>query len=539
MRIAAAVLVVACALGLGVAAADENDDFLKLIERAAKTSNLMADGAAPFHMKLVAQSNRKDHPEYATEIEWWWSSAEKWRREVKTPGFTQTAVRNGTQYYESNSSEYLPWWLHELIAATTDPVPLEELRRADMDVHGACGKWESEYAKDGEKIGVSNQACVNPDGTVGQLFTRTLGAEFGNYQSFGGKRVAGTVKVWAVSPNEVTGTVTVLEKLKDADEKFQVVNDIGFGARVRFVSVAGDAVQLDQEKSRAVEWPVVHSFPAKGVMAVQVKLDREGNVREVGTIVSSNVALTDAAKQQIGQWKFKPYLQDGFPVEVNTTIAVPYATRMEMLGADGKALVPEPFIERMKKARALSDPRGEGGVPFHLTAKVELKSGATGSYEETWHSAAKWERRLVIGDAGVSQMCDGGKVTANFEGPASSRVLLQMILNEMDGRFPDRRYQVYEADWGQSVVQFDGKEMVRVARGQVDEKNQPIDGQAFWFDTQGLLHGAFEQATTAEYQDFEEWSGKRVPRRIKVTGKDGVLLTITIEKIEAVGGVTP
>lgn len=133
MRLAAAVLLVAACVvgvGMGVAAADENDDFVKL-------------------------------------------------------------VQSGTQYYESNSSEYLPWWLHELIVATINPVPVEELKRDDIDVHGTCANWQSEYAKDGEKIGASSRTCFNPDATVRELFAHTLAAQFGNYQSFGGKRVAG------------------------------------------------------------------------------------------------------------------------------------------------------------------------------------------------------------------------------------------------------------------------------------------------------------------------------------------------------------
>ena len=523
-------LVAMCA---GTAAADERFD--KALEKAARKSNLMEPGSAPFHVKLVAENKRQEHPEYSVEIEMWWSSPEKWRREVRSPGFTQTSVRNGERYYEDDSSDYLPWWLDELIRALLEPVAVEDLKVDDLEFHPPCGGWQSEYRKDGEGIALGNRMCFNPDDTVSEIFTSTIAAQLGNYQSFGGKRVAGTIVVWPQSPNEVRGTVAVLEKLKGSEELFAVPKDTGLAARLRFVSVPESAVELDGEKSRALEWPVVHNFPVRGVMAVSVKIDREGNVREVGTIVSSNHVLIPAAAEQIQRWKFKPYVTDGAGTQVNTTLTIPYTVKMELLGAHGETAVAEPFLNRIKKSREMSDPRSGDAKPFHLIANFDAGGGRTGRYEETWRNSKEWDRQAAASDSRVTESCTGGQSVREFGGPEAQRRLLEIVLNEMDGRLPDRKYAVYEADWGQSAVRFDGEEMVRIARGQVDADNQPTSGQAYWFDTTGLLRGAYERPTTAQYSAFEEWNGKRVPRKITLTYSGKSVLVIVVEKIETPG----
>jgi hypothetical protein len=102
----------------------------------------------------------------------------------------------------------------------------------------------------------------------------------------------------------------------------------------------------------------------------------------------------------------------------------------------------------------------------------------------------------------------------------------------MTGRFPNPDGSFIEGDWGQSAVLFQGMETVRIARGAVDEKNQPISGGAYWFDADGLLRGAYVQPQTTVYRDFALWNEKQIPRKIEVVLNGKKILTITIEQIE-------
>jgi TonB family protein len=514
-------------------ASAHDDDFGEWIAKASHKSSLTEPGSRPFHLKLEASETRHNDPQYKAEIEVWWAAPDKWRREVKSPVFSQTAVQEGKRYYESNSSDYLPWWLHELIQESVDPIPVAELKDEDVELtRQGCAKWETEYSKEKEKITVYNNVCFNADGTAKYIFTRTLGTQFGDYQKFGDKHVARAITVSAYGPGEVKGKVTLLERLGPNDSHFAMPSDTSINSRVRFLSVPESALEPDMPSTPPVNWPVVHNFPGTGAITINVKLDRSGSVREVGGIVSSNVVLNDAALEQVKTLKFKPYLSDGSPVQVNTNITLRYETKVELLGANGKSYVAERFLSRIKKARELSDPRMEESKPFHLHASFQAGENAPGTYEETWLAPTKWRRQAQLGSVTVVESRSDNKFYRKFTGSDFSPRQIDSFLDGMDGPLPRTDGSFQEPDWGQSAVQLDGIDMVRVARGQVDSKNQPISGQAYWFDSAGLLRAAYVQPRTTTYNNFEAWNGKQIPRHAELA-ENGVRLMVTsIDQIE-------
>ena len=172
------------------------DEFQDALAKAARTSTLTAPGGKPFHLKLSAADTRGNSSEFKAELELWWAAPDKWRRELRSPAFTQTAVQDGTRYSETNSSDYLPFWLHELIQESVDPIPEAQLKDLDVDwSKSGCGKWETEYSKDAEKISVHNSVCFNSNGTAREIFTQPLGVVFADYKSFSGKEVARSLTV--------------------------------------------------------------------------------------------------------------------------------------------------------------------------------------------------------------------------------------------------------------------------------------------------------------------------------------------------------
>jgi hypothetical protein len=90
-------------------AQDDTAEFRALIEKSVASTSLTTLGSQPFHLKLEAADSTKVHPEYKTELEVWWAAPDKWRRELKSPMFSETAVQNGQSYSESTSGNYLPY----------------------------------------------------------------------------------------------------------------------------------------------------------------------------------------------------------------------------------------------------------------------------------------------------------------------------------------------------------------------------------------------------------------------------------------------
>lgn len=242
----------------------------------------------------------------------------------------------------------------------------------------------------------------------------------------------------------------------------------------------------------------------------------------------------DSARQQIMKWKFKPYLVEGSPVQVNATLAIPFDAKMELLGASGKALPVEPFLQRMQKSRELSDPRTADSIPFHFHATLQRGPRQTGTYDEIWESPEKWRREIRLGAVTMVDSRNGEETSHKLAGANSPSPEMAYLLDLLVAwHFPDRHYEVYEADWGQSAVSFAGIDTVRVARGQVDAQNQPTSGQAYWFDSSGLLRGDYEQPNTTTYSKFLNWNNKQAPRRVEVSAKGKRRWLIFIDKLES------
>lgn len=514
------------------------DEFQDALAKATRSSTLTVPGGKPFHLKLSAADTRGNSSEFKVELELWWAAPDKWRRELKSPAFTQTAVQDGTRYSETNSSDYLPFWLHELIQESVDPIPEAQLKDIDVDwSRSGCGKWETEYSKDAEKISVYNNVCFNANGTAREIFTQPLGVVFADYKSFGGKEVARSLTVWPGARSEVKAKVTLLEPLKPDGSLFSIPSDTGFPSRLRFLSVPESALQPDTKANGLPAWPVVHNFPASGLISINVKLDRDGKVREVGSPISKNVVVNDATAAQIKNWKFQPYLVEGFPVQVSTNITLHFDAKMELLGANGKSFPAEPFLAHINKSRALSDPRTKGSPPFHLHATFQIPPDQSGTYEETWLSPTKWRREIQLGSVTLLATQNDNAAYHKSRGADSATKELDYLIDLMYGHFP-RLDSFQEGDWGQSAVQLGSMDLVRVARGQVDAENRPITGQAYWFDFAGYLRADFVQPRATIYSKFEPWNRKQVPRRAEVSENGKPCMLVDIDKIEPAGDVS-
>src|ERR1700722_4884668 len=110
---------------LGLTASGRADDSEKLVKKAVERSTLNQAGTKPFHLKaVIAPSRERDRGSNRTgEVEIWWASPTRWKREVRSPEFHQTTIVNGTKEWQKNEGDYFPEWLRETCVALIEPVP--------------------------------------------------------------------------------------------------------------------------------------------------------------------------------------------------------------------------------------------------------------------------------------------------------------------------------------------------------------------------------------------------------------------------------
>jgi TonB family protein len=91
---------------------------------------------------------------------------------------------------------------------------------------------------------------------------------------------------------------------------------------------AGDRVQLSPQTAQSVSVSVPPDYPllarqmkVQGAVSLQALISREGTIQEL-QILSGPGILAAAAREAVKQWHFKPYIQNGQPVETQARITV-------------------------------------------------------------------------------------------------------------------------------------------------------------------------------------------------------------------------
>jgi len=91
---------------------------------------------------------------------------------------------------------------------------------------------------------------------------------------------------------------------------------------------AGDHVQLSKQTAQSVSVSVSPDYPllarqmkVQGAVRLQALISREGTIQEL-QILSGPSILATAAREAVKQWHFKPYMQNGQPVETQANITV-------------------------------------------------------------------------------------------------------------------------------------------------------------------------------------------------------------------------
>ena len=386
-NLARVVIVLAIALGLpGSARTDDS----KIVKKAVERSTLNQPGTKPFHLKAVlAPSRERDQASHRTgEVEIWWASPTQWKREVRSPEFHQIAIVNGEREWQKSEGDYFPEWLRETSVALIEPVPsldkvLEKVNEADVvKLFGTTQFSWTTMSTDGNvsKGMGAVVAITDSTGLLQDAGDIGWGGLFQEYKSFHGRMVARKVSVG--SP-EVTATVTTLEDLGSVPAAFFDAGASGGDTPLlQTVLVEETTLRKNLLPMAPIVWPALKDGALEGVLTTEIVVDRSGRVRQVGTIVSDNPGVSETVGKFVGSMQFKPYLQNGVPVQVVSRITMPFRTvRPAAAESFESARV---YFER---GRHVSFPAAGTGQPYVLRATVQAAVAArkvdNGQYVDT------------------------------------------------------------------------------------------------------------------------------------------------------------
>jgi periplasmic protein TonB len=114
----------------------------------------------------------------------------------------------------------------------------------------------------------------------------------------------------------------VLGSILNATAAPTVAPKIATPQRVRVSSGVVSGLLL--KKVQPVYPPLARAARIQGVVILQAQISKDGNIENL-QLISGHPMLAPAAIEAVKQWKYKPYLLNGDPVEVETQVQVNFS----------------------------------------------------------------------------------------------------------------------------------------------------------------------------------------------------------------------
>ncbi|HEV7674288.1 MAG TPA: energy transducer TonB [Candidatus Angelobacter sp.] len=329
-------------LGMTVRAQEARDKVVSIgqaADHAVQQSKLTVAGGAPFHLKARITNAGPAKPEYSADVEEYWVSPEKWRRTVQSADFSQTLISGDGKLSERVNGDYYPFWLHDLVTALFDPLPMVNQLRAmpgqlaipdDSVKSSSCMNMQFKVGIAPAQNSLTYAFCfVGKGGLLQAVLTPGYKAQFSDYQPFKKKTVARTIKAEFAPGLTLTAKITELAELSNPDENlFTIESATSAAEQMKTIQVGDDSARALALNTPPIVWPAVREGKTAGVMSLYVSIDRAGKVREIWPLASHNAELNEAAREQVSRWQYKPY-SNGGPSQMEAVLTFAFNTRIE------------------------------------------------------------------------------------------------------------------------------------------------------------------------------------------------------------------
>ncbi|HEX7287897.1 MAG TPA: energy transducer TonB [Candidatus Angelobacter sp.] len=324
-------------------------------DEAVQRSKITVPGSTPFHLKASISEINKKTAAYKAEIEEIWVTPNKWRRTIKSAGFSQTLVVNGDKMLEQNTGDYYPFWLRNLVIAIFDVVPegftvrkTQVERNADADprqvpLEGgsagpgpfasmfSCSRWEEKVGTAPAENSIASAVCfLGHEHLLRGAYTPYFHAQFEDYREFKNKQVPRSISFTPDKDLLVEARISELRDLKNTDEaQFSIEQPTAEKDRARSVLFQEqDALKLLQGPPE-IHWSPVRDGKTSGSLSLLVYVDKQGKVREIWPLHSDSPFLQQQAIREVMEWRFKPADQGGGPVQMETLLSFHFQTSLE------------------------------------------------------------------------------------------------------------------------------------------------------------------------------------------------------------------
>lgn len=327
-----------------------------VFEAAAPYYDFADPSLKPWHLKATYQLYDSDgKPGEQGTFEYWWASPSLYRSTWTRLSATRSEWRVAEdQVADLSTGESLNYFEFKLRSAFFTPLPKpEELNAPGVHLQVE----ERRLFVNGEKspcimvvpympqqsgdlqtayTGLFPTYCFDPSRPMIRAETSfgTLAMQFNSFVMFQGRFLARKIDIFEGKRQILSATVDASAGISPSDPAFtppaeakvikyaKVVN----GANVRTINrvniSGGVAVGMLLSHVQPVYPTDAKQAHVSGTVVLQAVIGRDGSLQDLRVVQAPAASLAASALIAVSQWKYRPYLLNGQPVEVDTTINV-------------------------------------------------------------------------------------------------------------------------------------------------------------------------------------------------------------------------
>ena len=324
---------VAAAVALGGwprLAAAQADAATQIAQLAAKTS-LDGEGMAPWHLKVsFLTMDTGSTPSGEGSVEEWWAAPDRWRQEMTADGKTSVSVRTPEGLFRSPSFTPPAWPVALLLQQILHPIDQSDIQEARPETRQQqFGKVSLQCTMLAQPIkGVSTiplglypTYCAEGDKLRVTWLSTNINVVTQQMGAFQGHNAATKVQVSLRGKMLLEGSVEQLATFKPEDGQFSTEN-------LTERPVSDTLVSSGVMAGRKIGGPAP-MYPASarqnrvsGSVVMKARIGTDDRVHNLQVMSSPDADLSLAAVIAVQQWEYTPYLLNGEPTAVSTTITV-------------------------------------------------------------------------------------------------------------------------------------------------------------------------------------------------------------------------
>ena len=316
-----------------------------LLAAAAPLYDFTSPELKPWHLKATYQLyDEKGNPREPGTYEYWWISPQvhrsTWKRgsAISTDWYTA-----GGKHAHQQAGEHIEFFEYGLQSALLAPLPgsgdldpdKTRLSRETMSFGGVTLPCimvtppmpEQRHARP-VPPGLYPTYCFDPRSPIlrASYSFGNLSTQFNHIVNMEDRLLAREITVSDSNRKILSAQVDTITLVEPDDPALNPPADATDATQDKPLQISGEVMS----GMRLVGQPPVYtqearSAHASGTVVLRALVGADGSVHELRVISAPHPSLAASALRAVSRWEYKPYVVDGAPVDVETTVNVSYA----------------------------------------------------------------------------------------------------------------------------------------------------------------------------------------------------------------------